>query len=89
MLGNEHNYRNELNSITAVGTKSAWTPERRARQAQLIQRAKPWEHSTGPKTEAGKATSARNAYKGDTYHDCMAAIANSRSISLYIFGRQR
>jgi hypothetical protein len=30
----------------------------------LIQRWKPWEISTGPRTAEGKATSARNGYKG-------------------------
>ena len=41
-----------------------WTPERRARQSQAIHRWQPWTHSTGAKTAEGKATSARNAYKG-------------------------
>lgn len=40
------------------------TPEHRARQAELIRRWKPWEHSTGPKSNEGKATVARNADKG-------------------------
>lgn len=40
------------------------TPEHRARQAELIRRWKPWEHSTGPKSDEGKATVARNADKG-------------------------
>ena len=31
-----------------------WTPERRARQAELIRQTKPWEKSTGPKTQTGK-----------------------------------
>ena len=43
-----------------------WTPERRARQAELIRKWRPWEKSTGPRTEAGKAVVARNAYKGGT-----------------------
>jgi hypothetical protein len=37
-----------------------------SRQAALIQRWKPWAHSTGPKTTAGKAKISRNAYKGGT-----------------------
>lgn len=41
-----------------------WTPERRARQAELIQTWQPWKESTGPRTAAGKARSSRNAYKG-------------------------
>lgn len=42
---------------------NGWTPERRARQAALIRTWRPWERSTGPKTEAGKAMVAKNAYK--------------------------
>lgn len=43
---------------------NGWTPERRARQAESIRHWKPWERSTGPRTAAGKAISARNAYRG-------------------------
>lgn len=43
---------------------NGWTDERRAKQAEAIQRWKPWERSTGPKTEGGKAASSRNAFKG-------------------------
>lgn len=43
---------------------NGWTPERRARQAELIRKWKPWEQSTGPKTAEGKAKSSQNAYKG-------------------------
>ena len=43
---------------------NGWTLERRARQAALIQRWKPWERSTGPKTLEGKARVSRNAFKG-------------------------
>lgn len=44
---------------------NGWTPERRARQAELIRRWRPWERSTGPKTAAGKARSNRNGWKGN------------------------
>lgn len=40
-----------------------WTPERRAEQAALVLTWRPWERSTGPKTEAGKARSSSNADK--------------------------
>ena len=40
-----------------------WTEERRRKQAALIRRIKPWEKSTGPRTEAGKARSSLNAFK--------------------------
>lgn len=43
---------------------SSWTPERRKRQADLIQRWRPWKQSTGPRSANGKARAARNAYKG-------------------------
>jgi hypothetical protein len=42
---------------------NGWTPERRARQAALIRTWKPWEKSTGPKTEGGKAVVSRNHLK--------------------------
>ena len=38
-----------------------WTPERRAQQAVRIRQWKPWEKSTGPRTEEGKAASSQNA----------------------------
>src|SRR5262245_40768599 len=43
---------------------NGWTSERRKRQAIAIRRWRPWEHSTGPRTEQGKARSSRNADKG-------------------------
>ena len=46
---------------------NGWTPERRERQAKLIQQWRPWEKSTGPKTKAGKAVASQNAFKGGTW----------------------
>jgi hypothetical protein len=43
--------------------KSGWSPERRAKQAELIRASRPWLKSTGPRTDAGKARSAANATK--------------------------
>ncbi|RJG08702.1 hypothetical protein D3879_22725 [Pseudomonas cavernicola] len=43
---------------------NGWTPERRARQAMLIQQWRPWEKSTGPISADGKAVASRNAWKG-------------------------
>ena len=40
------------------------TPEHRALRAELIRRWKPWENSTGPKSEDGKARSAMRGFKG-------------------------
>ena len=41
-----------------------WTISQRAKQAELIKKWKPWQHSTGAKTAEGKARSSQNAYKG-------------------------
>jgi len=43
---------------------NGWTPERRARQAALIQQWRPWEQSTGPASAEGKSRASRNACKG-------------------------
>ena len=40
------------------------TPEHRELRRRLIQRWKPWEKSTGPKTAEGKRRSAMRGYKG-------------------------
>lgn len=40
-----------------------WTPERRARQAEAIRSWQPWNRSTGPRTDAGKATASQNRQK--------------------------
>ena len=39
---------------------NGWTPERRARQAELIRTWKPWTRSTGPRTAEGMAVSSQN-----------------------------
>lgn len=38
-----------------------WTAERRAAQAARMRARKPWERSTGPRTDAGKKRSRGNA----------------------------
>lgn len=43
---------------------NGWTPARRARQAALIHRWKPWKRATGPKTPEGRARVSQNAFKG-------------------------
>ena len=40
------------------------TSEHRALRAELIRRWKPWEKSTGPKSEVGKAKVAQNGFRG-------------------------
>ena len=42
---------------------SQWTQKRRLSQSKLIFNWKPWEKSTGAKSEEGKAKSKMNAYK--------------------------
>jgi len=43
--------------------KGEWTPGRRALQAAVARRDKPWRYSTGPRTDAGKARCAMNAMR--------------------------
>lgn len=44
-----------------------WTAEQRARQAEAIRRWRPWEKSTGPVTDTGKAAASLNALKHGMY----------------------
>lgn len=39
----------------------AWTPERRARQAELMRATRPWEHSATPERRARQADLIRDA----------------------------
>ena len=59
---------------------NGWTPERRARQAQAIRRWRPWEHSTGPRTLAGKARSAHNAFTGGHWRRERALLKALRQV---------
>ena len=43
---------------------NGWTPERQARQAELIRQWQPWNNSTGPISAEGKYKASRNAWKG-------------------------
>lgn len=43
---------------------NGWTPERRAKQAEMIRTWKPWQQSTGPKSPEGKAKAAQNGDPG-------------------------
>lgn len=42
---------------------TSWTPERRAKQSAAVHLWRLWEHSTGPKTAAGKVKVSQNARK--------------------------
>jgi hypothetical protein len=52
------------------------TPAHRAAQAAAIRRWRPWEASTGPKTEQGKRRVAANPDKG-RQRDKLRAIARA------------
>lgn len=41
-----------------------WTLEQRKQQSLKIRQWQPWKQSTGAKTNEGKETSSRNAFKG-------------------------
>jgi len=41
-----------------------WAKSSKKIQRKAIYNTKPWESSTGPKSEEGKKRSSRNAYKG-------------------------
>ena len=43
---------------------TTWTPERRARQAELIRQWMPWAKSTGPRSSEGRQRVSRNAWTG-------------------------
>ena len=45
---------------------NGWTAARKARQRVLIRNWRPWENSTGPKSEEGKVRSAMRGFKGAT-----------------------
>lgn len=44
-----------------------WTPEARVKQSQRIREWHPWEKSTGPVTQEGKAVSSRNRAPSDFF----------------------
>lgn len=56
---------------------NGWTSEQRQQQAEAIQRWKPWQRSTGPRTVVGKARSARNAFRGGERQRVRGELLNS------------
>jgi release factor glutamine methyltransferase len=57
-------FADELSNSRLRKTKTLWTPEKRMEKSRLIRLVRPWEHSTGPKTEAGKLNSSLNGGTG-------------------------
>ena len=51
-----------------------WSEQRRREQALRIQRWRPWERSTGPRTPAGKQRACQNALK----HGSRSAAARAQ-----------
>src|SRR5690606_35932546 len=56
----ENGQSNYWRTVMANG----WTSKRRAKQARAIQKWRPWERSTGPRTAEGKKAARGNAWKG-------------------------
>lgn len=72
-----------------MGTKSAWTSERRARQREIIQETKPWENSTGPSTPEGKLRSSQNARMPEHIAAALAKQDDLMAGFLGLMGRKR
>ena len=51
-----------------------WTPEDRAQQRQIALANRPWEHSTGPRTPAGKLRSGYNGRKHQPRPDSLRQV---------------
>ena len=59
---------------------TAWTPERKQRQREAIQKWKPWEKSTGPRTDAGKLAACRNAYTGGLWLEVRVMLKRTTQV---------
>ena len=65
---------------------NGWTPERRARQSQLIHKWKPWEKSTGASTPEGKKISSKNAVNYSLREVMREMARQSRELLNYLKG---
>ena len=72
-----------------VGTKAAWTEERREKQRRIIQETKPWLKSTGPRTPDGKAASSQNARMPEWQAEANQKLDDIRYVVLDILGGKR
>jgi len=70
-----------------MGTTKAWTAERRAKQVEIINRTRPWEKATGPRTDEGKAISSRNAVMPEPFRSIHARLDELCVINRNMFGR--
>jgi hypothetical protein len=68
---------------------SGWTAERRAAQSAAIQKWRPWERSTGPRTDPGEATASRNACRGGRRVELRAEMATLRELIRELTAEQR
>lgn len=68
---------------------NGWTPERRARQAELIRTWQPWKHSTGPKSPDGKIKAARNGDPGWMWAAERAEVRELRQTANALLKEQR
>ncbi len=57
------NITNEMKDLKMTTKSKGWPEERRKKQTAHCRKNKPWNHTTGPKTRAGKETSKYNAIK--------------------------
>ena len=55
-----------------------WTEEEKAKQAELIRKWKPWENSTGPRTEHGKKCSSQNSRKYSPFLSHLFTLSRKR-----------
>jgi hypothetical protein len=56
--------QNELIDKEGAMAKRNWTEVQRNRQREAIQASKPWQKSTGPTSDEGKAVASQNANQG-------------------------
>lgn len=63
-----------------------WTPEQKARQSEAIHRWRPWEQSTGPTTDAGKAASSKNAFNCALREVMRELTRSNRALLAYLNG---
>lgn len=56
---------------------SKWQTHRTRKKSENCKKTKPWRHTTGPKTDAGKQISSQNALKRGNSTADMIALSNA------------